>query len=313
MKLVYYGLFDKQSDCENWICNALHRAGVLVYRWQKEMGSLHTYWLQFVQYVQDNQIDVVLITKAYEVTPTELQILKQRTGCKLIFWTFDWMENQNVKDLYFPQAQLADVCFQTDGIDLSYTYTANRIHRVELHQAIDKDTHFQHTEPLTDEEHAKYACDVAFFGSLYTDKRKIMNQLLTTKYGKDYKVWGAKGFEKGLWNEEFRKAVSVSKIIIGDNFVCDVPGYWSDRVYLTLGCGGFFLTSNVPLLEKKFEIGTHLDVWNNFAELLQKIDYYLANKEKREAIRKEGIKFVQKHHTYDIRIQELLSKLKELK
>lgn len=313
MKLIYYGLFDRQSDCENWICNALSRAGILVYRWQKRMGSVNTHWLNFIQYVLDEKIDVVLITKAYEISTHELTLLKQKTGCKLVFWTFDWMLNPQVKDMYFPQAQLADICFQTDGVDVNNDYVANRIKRVELHQGIDKDTHYEHTEPLTDAEHAKYACDVAFFGSLYTNKRKLMHQILTDKYGKRYKVWGNGGFEKGLWNEEFRKAISVSKIIIGDNFVCDVPGYWSDRVYLTLGCGGFFITSNVPFLELKFKIGTHLDVWNNFNNLTDKIDYYLAHKEERDRIRKEGMKFVQENHTYDIRVKEMLAKIRELK
>lgn len=312
MKLIYYGHFDRPSDCENWIAEALVRAGVLVYRWQRRIGTTGTDWEELIHFVRSEKINVCLISKAPELTPQKIMQLRQ-TGCKVVWWTFDWMAHQNVRDWYFPLARVSDLCFQTDGTDADLTYAAAGIKRVELHQGADPTLHSPYEDPISESEKELFSSDIAFFGSLYTPRRKALHTFLKNVYGKRYKLWGgSEGFEQGLWNYDYRKAVKLSKIIIGDNFTNAVPGYWSDRVYLTLATGGFFLTSYVPGLEDVFDTGKHLITWNDFSDLQVSIDRYLKDEKMRLEIAEAGHKFVRNNHMYDHRIETFLEKIREL-
>jgi hypothetical protein len=313
MKLIYYGHFDRPSDCENWIANALTRAGILVYRWQRKLGSQHTDWYEFCNFVSAERINLVLFSKAPELTAQHLRDLRSRTGAKIVWWTFDWMADPRVGPWYFPLASTSDLCFQTDGTDVDGTYANQGIRRVELHQAADPDIHNRYVGDMGDLDRRRYTADVAFFGSLYTPRRKALDQFLRRQYGSRYKLWGGgDGFEQGLWNEEFRKAISVTKIVIGDNYTCEVPGYWSDRVYLTLACGGFFLTSYVRGLEDVFDTGKHLATWTDFNTLQAAIDKYLSEEPQRLAIAAAGYSFVQGNHTYNDRIKVFLERVNAL-
>jgi spore maturation protein CgeB len=78
-----------------------------------------------------------------------------------------------------------------------------------------------------------------------------------------------------------------AKIILGADITNEVEGYWSNRLWLTLGCGGFFMTSYVPGIEKYFKNKTHL-----------LIEEYLSKPAERLRIARQGYEFVHKHHTF---------------
>lgn len=86
--------------------------------------------------------------------------------------------------------------------------------------------------------------------------------------------------------------------------------YSSDRIHRLMGSGIMCLSHNYPGIELEYEIGKHLDVWNDFDELEQKIDYYLANETERKRIAKAGCDHVHKNHTWSNRIKELSEMIK---
>jgi hypothetical protein len=101
-----------------------------------------------------------------------------------------------------------------------------------------------------------------------------------------------------------------TKVAVGDSLCInfDYPHYWSDRVYETLGRGGFLIMPHVKGMEKHFDDGIHLVFYQygNFEQLKGLIDYYLEHEYKREAIRRAGHEHVKKNHTYTNRWQEIL-------
>ena len=78
------------------------------------------------------------------------------------------------------------------------------------------------------------------------------------------------------------------------------------RIWDILGCGGFLLTNYQAEIPQFFEIGKELEVYESRADLLNKIGYYLQHEEERIEIAIRGYEKVAMHHTYEIRLAEML-------
>ena len=79
------------------------------------------------------------------------------------------------------------------------------------------------------------------------------------------------------------------------------------RVFDVLGCGGFLITNYQNDLPELFEPGVDLEVYSSLEELHDKVGYYLTHENERISIAKNGYEKVKKFHSYDTRIQEMLS------
>ena len=86
------------------------------------------------------------------------------------------------------------------------------------------------------------------------------------------------------------------------------PYYWSDRVYETMGRGGFIIHPWIKGLQDEFIDGVHLRYYeyDNFKELKRLIDYYLKHDTERERIRRAGHEQVRNGCTYKARLTEAL-------
>jgi len=107
--------------------------------------------------------------------------------------------------------------------------------------------------------------------------------------------------------EEFAKACSVSKISLGVNAVNNVRMYASwRRTFNSMASGTFHLTHYVPGLEDVFESGKHLAWFNSIPEAIKLIKYYLSHSVEREKIGQTGRQEILVHHTWDLRIAEMV-------
>lgn len=107
--------------------------------------------------------------------------------------------------------------------------------------------------------------------------------------------------------EKFAKACSAAKITLGINAVNNVRMYASWRRTLnSMASGAFHLAHYVPGLEDVFENKKHLVWFNSVPEAIELIEYYLAHDEERERIAEAGRQEVLAHHTWDIRIAEMM-------
>ena len=77
-----------------------------------------------------------------------------------------------------------------------------------------------------------------------------------------------------------------------------------------MGSGAFCLSHNFKDIQKDFEIGKHIDVWNNIEELVGKINSYLNEEDKRNEIAKNGCDYVSENFTWNnfmINLKKILS------
>jgi spore maturation protein CgeB len=162
----------------------------------------------------------------------------------------------------------------------------------------------------------KFEHEVIFVGSKrYHPEWKYRTQLidwLETAYAKNFELWGrdGKGVVRG---KNLNQLYANTKVVVGDS-LCpnyNYPDYWSDRVYETLGRGGFMIHPYISGMEKEFTDREHLVFYEykNFKQLKELIDYYLEHDKERESIRLSGHQLVKDKYTYTNRWEHILKEL----
>ena len=76
--------------------------------------------------------------------------------------------------------------------------------------------------------------------------------------------------------------------MLGLNTINTVELYFSNRVFLTLACGGFHLTHYVPGLETMFTNHEHLVWFHSDDECIEWIAHYLPRPQERNALPHKG-------------------------
>jgi len=149
-----------------------------------------------------------------------------------------------------------------------------------------------------------FESDVAFIGRPSTEDRLHLLRTLYQQF--DTKLYGS-GWKQALGVEpacdevfpvQYRKICASARVVVGIDERDDVELYFSNRTWLTLGCGGFLLTRYVPCLEEYFTNHRHLVWYRDAEECAELIRYYLAHEEARAAVAAEGCSYVHEHHTF---------------
>ncbi len=83
------------------------------------------------------------------------------------------------------------------------------------------------------------------------------------------------------------------------------------RIWDVLGCGGFLLTNYQAEIPDYFEIGKDLEVYESMDDLIHKVDYYLSHEAERMEIAINGYEKTAAHHTYEMRLAEMIRILSE--
>jgi hypothetical protein len=117
--------------------------------------------------------------------------------------------------------------------------------------------------------------------------------------------------QQTIRNDELNQLYADSKVVVGDS-VClqdfTHSYYWSDRVYETIGRGGFLIHPYIKGLEEEFANGENIVFYDygNFTQLQGLIDYYLEHDDEREKIRAAGQELVRTKCTYNQRLSRMI-------
>lgn len=103
------------------------------------------------------------------------------------------------------------------------------------------------------------------------------------------------------------RAINSYKIHFNRNISNDI----NYRTFETTGCKTLLLTNYTPGLEKLFNIGQEIVVYDNINDLEEKIKFLLNNKQQRKQIEECGYSRAKKYHTYDIRSKTLIDIITE--
>ena len=161
----------------------------------------------------------------------------------------------------------------------------------------------------------QFASDVAFIGTGYDADRAAVLIKVAAHY--DVKVWGP-GWEqwrgslswsgRSVEGRDFAAVCSSAGVTLGINPSRATGGtaYTSDRTWMVMLAGGFYLAQRTPGVAAMLKEGEHCGFYDDSDSCIEQCGRYLAARGEREAIRIEGERFVRAHHTYDQRIANLL-------
>jgi hypothetical protein len=218
------------------------------------------------------------------------QILCHMTP-KKVAWYFDKVEGERNKYVE-TCAMYADHLFLTDD-------TWRRRRKYEnvhcLRQGIGSEDY------RVGKKREEYECDIAFVGSIYGEREKWARQLKTV-YGDKIK------FFNNVFNEDLYDLCASAKIILAPKYPSN-DFYWSSRIYMILGSGGFLIHPDLYGLKDEFVEGKHFAGYRNNKEMIMTIEYFLQNEKERKQIQKQGQEHCLKVATYKKRVEEMLNKV----
>lgn len=144
----------------------------------------------------------------------------------------------------------------------------------------------------------QFSAKLAFTGTLYAGRAEWYKKLENRHKGQITAL-------RGVHNEDLYAACAQIPIFVAPPSPSD-DRYWSSRVYMTLGAGGFLLHPYCKELAKEFKDKVDLVYYRSQGELERYIDYYLAHPKEREAIKVHGFKTCHTKFSYKNRCQNLL-------
>lgn len=299
-KIIYIGDFKASYSTERYIAHALRELGYEVMCKQEDnffIGDPETMACEVVEY----KPLVVMFSKGKPIGQSHqfIEILRKK-GIPTCSWLFDLYFDLPIDRAYRLREKDApfncDVIYTTDGghhAQFAELGIVSKTLRQGIHEP----------EAILYERDLKH--DVIFVGGDVYRTRVNLLSGLRCRYKEKFDRYGnmPDNQVRGL---PLNELYASTKVVVGDSQPS--PLYWSNRVYETLGRGGFLLHPRTEGLDQEFEDGKHLVLYDreDLADLHDKIDYYLTHDEEREKIRRAGFEFVKAHHTYKDRCRELM-------
>lgn len=304
--ILYFGSFDLPYDTERYVADTLETLGCKVTRKTPTKVSLEE-----LKELVKQEWDFILMSKGWFnfsidlVNNTLYSSLAKRVGW---FWDLGW-ETPREAMIYSHHLFKANLVLTSDG-GHDEKWKEHMINHKVLRQGI-----FE-PEAVKGNYRQEYAYDVVFVGTnVHKDAfgwshRGRLIDFLKKNYGTRFKWLGGKGQE--IRNAELNDLYASAKVVVGDSV--NSRNYWSNRIYETLGRGGFLIFPEVEGIETEFTPYEHFVpyTYSDFDGLKEKIDYYINHDEERNKIRDAGFEFCKKHHTYTHRCKELLELVKTI-
>lgn len=295
-RILYIGGFGKLWD-EEGIARGLEANGCEVIRMDERGFDINEYRRQIAE-----KPDVLLFAKLKLDVPYREKVvsLAKEHGVTTVCWMPDlyWGLSREYRIKVDPIFK-ADFVLSPDGGDRDW----GKVNHHLLRQAIpDKYCYIEKANPGN---------DVLFVGSLngeYPYRTKLV-LAITRRYGDRFKWYGNTNSDE-MRGTALNKLYASSGVVIGESVYA--PFYWSNRIYETLGRGGFMVHPKIPGLCNEYTPYEHYIPYNHgdFDGLFEIIDYYLKHPEKRVAIGKAAREHTKKHHTMSVRCKQFLEILR---
>ena len=227
-----------------------------------------------------------------------LKILNYLT-CKKVCWFFDKIigDRENYIDII---SGYVDYVFVSDD-------TWRRRHKYNNMHCLRQGIGNEDAPPVSGRgiPLPEYQYDVVFTGNVYPP-RDLFVDILKEAYRDKFKVFN-NVFGRNLYDLCASVKIIVAPPDPSDEF------YWSSRIYMILGSGGFLVHPVLHGLKEEFQEGRHFAGYKGLREMKETIDYFLKpeNEIKRKTMKMSGWKHCIANFTYKDRMIEMLKAIGE--
>ena len=135
--------------------------------------------------------------------------------------------------------------------------------------------------------------DIGFCGSLIGNRENWLN-LISSKFNLKRDIF--------VIGNDMVRALSSYKIAFNINIADDV----NFRTFEATGSGAMLLTNYTPNLEKLFEIGKEVVVYNSPEHMAQLIEHFIFYENEMKLISDAGMLRAKTYHNYDVRAKQLI-------
>lgn len=181
---------------------------------------------------------------------------------------------------------------------------------------------------LTASDVATLACDVSFIGTWSPKKERLLADLRRHRPSLRLRIWGEQwdnarsqelndaigGHE--IVGEQYVRAIRASKVnlaILSERRAGSSSGdLITSRTFHIPAAGGFMLHERTSEVTARFREDVDCACFADPAELARKVDQYLADEPRREAIAARGRQLVWSRDSWDHRVGEIVRKHEEL-
>lgn len=266
----------------------------------------------FISLARRHEPDFCLITGGHRILPETIKKIKKQ-GIQTGLWTIDLPSDFQPIINAAPYYDFV-FCGGTEAQEPLAKAGIKKTHWIPF--ACDPEFH----KPVkaTFEEKEKWSSDIAFIGSYYPNRGQVLEKISDFNIN----VWGP-GWDKLPYESPLRtlakniklkpkkwiKILSSSKIIMAIHYQDGkTPCYQaSPKVYETMACKSFLLVDDQKDVKSLFLDGKHLVIFKDIKDLREKIVYYINHPEEREKIAEEGYEEVLQKHTYQCRLEKIIS------
>ncbi|MFQ5776818.1 MAG: glycosyltransferase [Terriglobia bacterium] len=260
--------------------------------------------------VQKFQPDVVL--NAYAgLEPAVVARLRQQTSAFLVAWFPDALANLGRQ--YLLASPYHAFFFKDRHI---MRFVEEKLGQPAFYLPEGCNPRWHRRIAVSESDHARYACDITIACKMYYHRALLLESLA----GYDFKIWGPsypawltlpRHLRRAHQNhyvaeEEKAKAFNAAKIVLNTLHYAEIDGV-NARLFEIAGCGGFQISEHRDALCELFEPEREIVTFRTRQELKEKVDYYLAHPAERRAIADRAYARAHRQHTYQHRLQRLLS------
>jgi len=183
------------------------------------------------------------------------------------------------------------------------------------------DPYFHRPMNLSAEDKAKWGSPISFVGAGYHNRQQMFASLANYPF----KIWGSewpgcRPFDRLVQEqarriapEEYIKIFNATDINLNLHSSTERDGvdptgdFINPRTFELAACGAFQLVDERLLLPEMFEAGSEVVTFKSLGDLRDKIEYYKDRPEDRQKIANRSRERVLREHTYDKRIEHMLS------
>lgn len=273
----------------------------------------------FEAYIKQQAPSVILVIGfVYKyLTPASLVKIKQEYNIKLFLYDTDScnLYSKRREFVFFIEEELPiyDEIFSFSKITTRFFKDTRKLNASFLPFG---------AKPLTLPVNPNQDIDVLFIGSGDLRRIFILETIRShvTVYGdrwsRNYPLMSdelkARVIDRSVWGEQLHQLLFSSKIVLNitrSHFYGAETGI-NLRIFEALAAGAFLLTDYCDELTELFVVGEEIEVFRSSDELVEKVDYYLANPEKRMEIAGRGHQKFLKLYTWDSNASFLINKFK---